>query len=862
MSDTALSTDLQALLEQSGWVRRLARRLASGADADELEQATWLAALRFRSERKAPLREWLGAIARNLARQQKRARGRRAEHEERAARGEELPATVDLLARAELQRRLVGAVTELDEPYRTALLLRWFEYLPPREIASRLGVPVATVRTRLARGLEKLRARLDAEHGGERGLWVSALAPLWTNLAAPTSGLGALLVVNAKIVIACVFLTAAGAAAWWLSEAPEPAAHAPSEVAARPAAPEADLEVGAVEVVPGPAAERVAVRRAAPQPGSDAGEPLAVEPRAAPARRIAGRVFDAGGRGLGNARVVATGATGPGGRGEAAAVSLADGSFVIEEGPESGALASGSPELATVLGARFGADTREDVFVVLAPRLDLAGVVVDASGAPIAGAKVALAMPDDLRSRFTVVLDRALSEDRVARSGAEGAFALEGAPQVEGATLVVEADSFEPWSAPAPAFSDLGLRIALERPGAADGWVRGVVVDPAGRPVAGARVAFGIDTERTGADGGFAFRIDDPESFGRRVGLRATRLVALAQGWLPAVYEPPLVDGAPAWPARVTLALAGQTLSLSGQVVDAEGEALGGVRVYVADATLFGAVDGRVAVMETLFAPGEATWKYVESDAEGRFSIDGLLDRDYVVRAHDPETLLMADSDPVPAGRTGVEVRLPTDRLYPRVAGRVLSLGGEPIAGAEVFPMCDAFRVRHEGRPISTSHGGVEGTTTDAEGRFELRDVPMSLVYLRVNGDNILPVEYGRWVEGDARFAGSDVKELPKDRITALEIRAEARCHMQVELGAPDLADELCVLDAKGREVVVSLFEADGRQDTERHPIHEGRSAMLSVPETGRTLVLFKQGVEVARSAIRLDASEPTVVRL
>ena len=45
-------------------------------------------------------------------------------------------------------------------------------------IAQRLEVPLATVKTRLARGLALLRTRLDAEHGGRRESWALALAPM------------------------------------------------------------------------------------------------------------------------------------------------------------------------------------------------------------------------------------------------------------------------------------------------------------------------------------------------------------------------------------------------------------------------------------------------------------------------------------------------------------------------------------------------------------------------------------------------------------------------------------------------------------------------------------------------------------
>jgi hypothetical protein len=39
-------------------------------------------------------------------------------------------------------------------------------------------VPVDTVKTRLARGLDALRKRFDREHGGDRGAWLAAFAPL------------------------------------------------------------------------------------------------------------------------------------------------------------------------------------------------------------------------------------------------------------------------------------------------------------------------------------------------------------------------------------------------------------------------------------------------------------------------------------------------------------------------------------------------------------------------------------------------------------------------------------------------------------------------------------------------------------
>ena len=82
-----------------------------------------------------------------------------------------------------LQRHWTGrlalwaAVLTLAEPYRATVLLRFFEGLPPRLIAARLGVPVATVHSRLQRALAQLRHQLDHDFAG-RPQWLAAFAPI------------------------------------------------------------------------------------------------------------------------------------------------------------------------------------------------------------------------------------------------------------------------------------------------------------------------------------------------------------------------------------------------------------------------------------------------------------------------------------------------------------------------------------------------------------------------------------------------------------------------------------------------------------------------------------------------------------
>ena len=87
------------------------------------------------------------------------------------------PSPPEILSRAEEIERVARCALQLDEPYRTTILLRFIEGLPPRAVAKRLDVPVETVRTHIQRGLARLRARLDEEHHGDRRAWVLVVAP-------------------------------------------------------------------------------------------------------------------------------------------------------------------------------------------------------------------------------------------------------------------------------------------------------------------------------------------------------------------------------------------------------------------------------------------------------------------------------------------------------------------------------------------------------------------------------------------------------------------------------------------------------------------------------------------------------------
>lgn len=269
----------EVLLEHAAWVRRLAGELVRDPGAaEDVAQETWMAFLRRRPSMGRPLRPWLARVVRNQAALWARgAAGRRAREAE-VARPEQVPSSDELVGRAEVQRRLVDAVLGLEEPYRSAVLLRYYEGLEPIEIAALQRIPAATVRTHLFRGLARLRERLDTLHEGDRAAWAGLLMPLLAptsqGVATGTAGAVGVAVVMATVV----FLGWLG----WRGSGPESAREPLVGPAARSAGERTQLDGAAGAGGAQEEGERVAL--ATSQWGT--------------ARLRAGRLVDAGGRAL------------------------------------------------------------------------------------------------------------------------------------------------------------------------------------------------------------------------------------------------------------------------------------------------------------------------------------------------------------------------------------------------------------------------------------------------------------------------------------------------------------------------------------------------------------------------------------
>ncbi|MCU1281534.1 MAG: hypothetical protein JWM53_5080 [bacterium] len=416
---------LDDILGQTAWIRGLARRLVTdAAERDDVVQQAWVEALR-KERRPQALRPWLFGVVRNVARMELRRDSRRRAREEASEPISASPRPDELVERVELEREVAGALLEIAEPYRSTLLLRYYEDRSPTEIARRLNIPAGTVRWRLKQGLELLRADLDARFNGDRRRWSLALVP---TAAAARGGLakvviatigGALIMkVTTKVAAAVVVLLlfVAGGVALWRH------APVPSEVSrARP---------GVAWRVPG----GIGATMSSPPTVAGVAVPSWFGQRGAPLRRIAGRVTFAG-EPVANAAVeLASELTDAGLLKPAKLRTGADGKFDFGTQPPAKFSVAATAEKRSP--AIVEVDTRDPTSA--AERLELrlggcesalSGHVNDSSGGPIAGAQVCLAPPRasacvtaDPAGAYTMCLSPLQNLVSVAATGYGGIF--------------------------------------------------------------------------------------------------------------------------------------------------------------------------------------------------------------------------------------------------------------------------------------------------------------------------------------------------------------------------------------------------------------------------------------------------------
>lgn len=217
-----MPADIATLLAEAPWLARLARSLTGDiTEADDLVQETYAAALRSPPETDRPIRPWLRRVATNLTRMRHRGSSRRAANELIVeAQTDPVPTPEELVERAQLERRLAELVLELDEPFRSTVLLRYREGFSAEQIAKQQHIPAGTVRNRLKRALDRLRSDLDErEHNQMRALFAAPLASAAHKAATPAPTMWrivmAKLTSKVAIVVALALLLFGGAMLVW-----------------------------------------------------------------------------------------------------------------------------------------------------------------------------------------------------------------------------------------------------------------------------------------------------------------------------------------------------------------------------------------------------------------------------------------------------------------------------------------------------------------------------------------------------------------------------------------------------------------------------------------------------------------------
>lgn len=849
--------DLAGLLAEDRWMRSLARRLAADPHAaDDLVQDAWVAALSSDGGRARVRRSWLGGVVRHLWRDLVHLGAQRARREERAARGEHLPSSGELAEELELRQRVATALLELEEPYRRTLTLRFFRELSLREIAEAEGLSIAAIHEREQRGLARLRARLVRDGRG-RDSWAVALFALARPRGWIGAGMETIAMASAwKLGTAAVVLVGGGVA-WWFHADTRAERAQVATVAAEPALERVELARVARELV---TAERETLATDEPTPAVVASTPGEV-------RRVEGRIVDASGAPVLGATLTWTNDR------ETTTTSSAGGAFelawprgfetlaALEDSLAQGILCADSDRITLRLGL---IDAGGEALVIVAPRSATGGVVVDERGHPIAGANVAVRVRDRVFRELGVARPTSAPFASDGRTLGQqitglnvtcndfGEFRLDTVPGGPEVYLLVEASGFESGEFGLPSAPDL-TRVLTLAPGPSVEELFGVVVAPDGTPLEGARVSVGVDLVSTDADGRFRLPSGAGVHYESRDGLtervetpRAPEIVAVHREHRPARLS--LVDHDPALPLE--LRLGPGPLTIRGRVLDGQGTPRVGVQVWACDPSAFGTEVSQVSegmtaaiavTLEEVLSDGQSR-RGARTDAQGRFELVGLLARGYALRLFDPVTAERAGPFAAEAGSEGVELVLPGADCV-RVAGRVVSLSGQPLVGVELRPRSTSSGSVYDNPP----HATAEPVTTDGEGRFAF--------------ERLFPRETVLQLEHPSLFLRQVVLEGRSD-LEHLELVEPVLCELQVDLTrTPELADSLAVLDGAGEPLQLLESFGVGFMMSDEARLAGGLSEVLLVRETGTTVVLRKNGLEVWRRELRLDPDQRTSVR-
>lgn len=840
------SARMEELLQDDDWLRGLVTGLVRADEVDDVLQQTRLAALH--SPPRQMVRTWLGRVAQNFARRRQRDEGRRRRHEGLAAQPEALPSTEKTVQRMAASRRVTKAVSNLREPFRSAVILRWYHGLDYGQIARQLEISEANARQRCSRGLALLRVELESEFGPD---WRQNPALMLLTLPAvrgmpPTASTtsiplitGALLVKKFAPTAAVALLLIAGGTAIYMSGDSEASpVQAPSITPqTMPIASSTGIEVGT---------ETTQREALVAEASSDPQDELF---------HIQGRVIDLRGQPV-------------------AAVTLTDQPPLREINPlnsklefapsarslgESDDAGQFNITLASLPTDCFGVaepwmltysqppkrEQREQsgILVVVAPALEVSGRIYDQEGQPLAGVRVSGDW--DIPSGLSMPLDKLRSFRRFegTDSDEEGLFLIDRVPG-GGCSLVFRKPGYHRVRVEVPIAGLDEQVIRMRKGGEEEIILRGTVVDAQNRLVEEARVGFDRTETKTDRYGSFELVLPENSlapSYSLVAGKTGHQSLILEnfgrQARQQAERDEPL-----------ELRLPGPSLRITGRLVNSDGTALERMPIFPwQEPRAFGEFTAEDIAVDPNRAPfdiaGNPIFAHCLSSSEGVFSIEGLRDKDYRLRLYDPKKLFVYTTEPIAAGSEDVEIRLPADVLREKVSGVLRTRDGNPIADANI-----SYWMEGISNDVSIVRQGSQIGKTDAEGRFELRDLPRYGGTLGFSAKSITPLEY----------------ELPAtDPGTNLELTALRMGHFQVEVVTDSAVASFCsVLDAEGNRLRITKSTLGAISTSDQVQLHDGKSAVVSVSELAVTLVIHGgETGELARLPMRCVPGEVLQLR-
>lgn len=131
-------------------------------EAEDVAQEAFMKVTRAKEIDVRGLAGWLYAVTYRLSVDRLRKRNLRPSLPEGADSASREPLPSAIAEKREEWQQVQAAVSQLEEPYRTAVTLRYVEGMQFSELASRMGTLERTARTWVGRGLTSLRRRLGA----------------------------------------------------------------------------------------------------------------------------------------------------------------------------------------------------------------------------------------------------------------------------------------------------------------------------------------------------------------------------------------------------------------------------------------------------------------------------------------------------------------------------------------------------------------------------------------------------------------------------------------------------------------------------------------------------------------------------